>query len=180
MLRLVPFQTTYLGKMLLCTPSPPIKSFPTKSPWVKLSGRPPIKFNGHENSHPLELRVCLSQTLWNPNSQQVDRAYVLCLLFIQFAVCHFIQDMYIYIYIYTCTYIINKYMCICIHTYIHTYMCIHMYDAYLSLYIYIYIYMYIYIYIYTFSPSPKSFNPSPPVYKRFCIHLRCSLRCSEA
>ena len=22
---------------------------------------PPIKFNGHDNSHPLELRVCLSQ-----------------------------------------------------------------------------------------------------------------------
>ena len=45
------------------TPSPPTKSFPTKSPWVKLSGRLPIKFNGHEHSHPLELRVCLSQTL---------------------------------------------------------------------------------------------------------------------
>ena len=50
------------------TPSPPIKSFPIKSPWVKLSGRPPIKFYGHDNSHPLELRVCLSETLWNPNS----------------------------------------------------------------------------------------------------------------
>ena len=50
------------------TPSPPTKSFPTKSPWVKLSGRPPIKFYGHRNSHPLESRVCLSQTLWNPNS----------------------------------------------------------------------------------------------------------------
>ena len=45
------------------TPSPPTKSFPIKSPWVKLSERPPIKFNGHDNSHPLELRVCLSQTL---------------------------------------------------------------------------------------------------------------------
>ena len=33
------------------TPSPLIKSVPIKSPWVKLSGRPPIKFNGHENSH---------------------------------------------------------------------------------------------------------------------------------
>ena len=53
---------------ILSTPSPPTKSFPIKSPWVKLSGRPPIKFDGHENSHPLELRVCLSQTLWNPNS----------------------------------------------------------------------------------------------------------------
>ena len=50
------------------TPSPPTKSFPIKSPWVKLSGRLPIKFNGHENSHPLEWRVCLSQTHWNPNS----------------------------------------------------------------------------------------------------------------
>ena len=50
------------------TPSPPIKSFPIKSPWVKLSGRPPIKFYGHENFHPWELRVCLSQTLRNPNS----------------------------------------------------------------------------------------------------------------
>ena len=50
------------------TPSPHTKSFPAKSPRVELSGRPPIKFNGHENSHPLELRVCLSQTLRNPNS----------------------------------------------------------------------------------------------------------------
>ena len=45
------------------TPSPPTKSFPTKSPRVKLSGRLPIKLYGRENSHPLELRVCLSQTL---------------------------------------------------------------------------------------------------------------------
>ena len=45
------------------TPSPPTKSFPTKSPRVELSGRPPIRFDGHEHSHPLELRVCLSQTL---------------------------------------------------------------------------------------------------------------------
>ena len=30
---------------------------------VELSGRLPIKLYGHENSHPLELRVCLSQTL---------------------------------------------------------------------------------------------------------------------
>ena len=35
------------------TPSPPITSFPTKSPQVELSGKPPIKFNGHENSHQL-------------------------------------------------------------------------------------------------------------------------------
>ena len=35
------------------TPSPPTKSFPTTSPRVKLSGRPPVKFNGHENFHPL-------------------------------------------------------------------------------------------------------------------------------
>ena len=45
------------------TPSPPTKSSPTKSPRVELSGRLPIEFYGHENSHPLELRVCLSQTL---------------------------------------------------------------------------------------------------------------------
>ena len=45
------------------THSPPTKSFPTKSPRVELSGRPPIKSYGHENSHSLELRVCLSQTL---------------------------------------------------------------------------------------------------------------------
>ena len=50
------------------TPNPPTKSFPTKSPWVKLSGRLPIKLYGHENSHPLELRVCLSQTFWNRNT----------------------------------------------------------------------------------------------------------------
>ena len=51
--------------MYVCigTPSPPTKTFPIKSPCVKLSGRPPIKVYGHENSHPLELRVCLSQTL---------------------------------------------------------------------------------------------------------------------
>ena len=47
------------------TPSPPTKSFPTRSPWVKLSGRLPIQLYGHENSHPLEFRVCLRQTLWN-------------------------------------------------------------------------------------------------------------------
>ena len=34
------------------TPSPPIKSFPIKSSWVKPSGRLPIKLIGHENSHP--------------------------------------------------------------------------------------------------------------------------------
>ena len=44
-------------------PSPPTKSFPTNSPRVELSGRRPIKFDKHENSHPLELRVCLGQTL---------------------------------------------------------------------------------------------------------------------
>ena len=49
-------------------PSPPIKSFPTKSPRVELSGRLHIKFNGHEHSHPLEFRVCLSRTFRNPNS----------------------------------------------------------------------------------------------------------------
>ena len=57
------------------TPSPPTKSFPNKSPRVELSRRLPIKLYGHENSHPLELRVCLSQTLRNPNSQQADWAY---------------------------------------------------------------------------------------------------------
>ena len=34
------------------TPSPPTKSFPTKSPRVELSGRLPIELYGHENSHP--------------------------------------------------------------------------------------------------------------------------------
>ena len=34
------------------TPSPPTKSFPIESPWVKLSGRLPIKFYGRENSAP--------------------------------------------------------------------------------------------------------------------------------
>ena len=29
----------------------------------ELSGRLPTKFDGHGNSHPLELRVCLSPTL---------------------------------------------------------------------------------------------------------------------
>ena len=55
--------TTITNKRTTDTPSPPTKSFPAKSPWVKLSGRPAIKLYGHENSHPLELRVCLSQTL---------------------------------------------------------------------------------------------------------------------
>ena len=45
------------------SPSPPIKSFPTKSPRVELSGRPPRQLYGYDSSHPLELRVCLSQTL---------------------------------------------------------------------------------------------------------------------
>ena len=45
------------------TPSPPTKSFPTKSPRVELSRRLPVKSYRHEKSHPLELRVCLSQTL---------------------------------------------------------------------------------------------------------------------
>ena len=49
--------------VMLFKPSPPTKSFPAKSPRVELSGRLPIKLYGHENSHPLELRVCLSQTL---------------------------------------------------------------------------------------------------------------------
>ena len=44
------------------------RAFLWKSPWAELSGRHPITFSGHENSHPLELRVCLSQTLRNPNS----------------------------------------------------------------------------------------------------------------
>ena len=34
----------------VATPSPPIKSFPIKSPWVKLSGKLPIKFNGQESA----------------------------------------------------------------------------------------------------------------------------------
>ena len=50
------------------TPSPPTKSFPTKSPRVEVSGRPPINSYEHENSHPLELRVCSSQTLRYRNS----------------------------------------------------------------------------------------------------------------
>ena len=42
----------YIYIYIYNTPSPPTKSFPTRSPRVELSGRPPIKFNGHENSHP--------------------------------------------------------------------------------------------------------------------------------
>ena len=45
------------------TPSPPTKSFPTKSPRVELSGRLPIKSYGYENSQPLELRISLSKTI---------------------------------------------------------------------------------------------------------------------
>ena len=41
------------------TPSPPTKSFPTKSPRVELSGRLPMKFYGHENSHPLRIKSLL-------------------------------------------------------------------------------------------------------------------------
>ena len=55
--------TNWLGHGHGYTPSPPTKSFPTKSPRVELSGRLPTKIYGHDNSHPLELRVCLSQTL---------------------------------------------------------------------------------------------------------------------
>ena len=64
---LLPFNICLLQNICYM-PSPPTKSFPIKSPRVKLSGRLPIKLYGHENSHPLELRVCLSQTLRNPNS----------------------------------------------------------------------------------------------------------------
>ena len=53
----------YITMKHIYTPSPPSKSFPTKSPRVELSGRLPVDLYGHENSHPLELRVCLSQTL---------------------------------------------------------------------------------------------------------------------
>ena len=35
------------------TPSPPTKSFPTKSPRVELSGRLPIQSYGYDSSHPL-------------------------------------------------------------------------------------------------------------------------------
>ena len=45
------------------TPNPPTKSFPTESPRVELSGRLPKELYGYDSSHPLELRVCLSQTL---------------------------------------------------------------------------------------------------------------------
>ena len=43
--------------LLRTTPSPPTKSFPIKSSWVKLSGRLPIQLYGYDSSHPLELRV---------------------------------------------------------------------------------------------------------------------------
>ena len=52
-------QTRLKGQNMASTPSPPTKSFPTKSPWVKLSGRPPLKFNVHENSHPLKIKSLL-------------------------------------------------------------------------------------------------------------------------
>ena len=58
----------YYAMPLYYTPCPPTKSFPTKSPRVELSGRLPMKLYGHENYLPLELRVCLGQTLRNPNS----------------------------------------------------------------------------------------------------------------
>ena len=43
-----PFKT----ERVRSTPSPPIKSFPIKSPRVKLSGRLPIKLYEHDNYHP--------------------------------------------------------------------------------------------------------------------------------
>ena len=51
------------GRLEGRTPGPPTKSFPTKGPRVELSGRLPIQLYGYDSSHPLELRVCLSQTL---------------------------------------------------------------------------------------------------------------------
>ena len=65
------------------TPSQPTKSFPSKSPRVKLSGRPPVKLYGHEKSHPLELRVCLSQTLRNPTlSRRTGRIVIMMIIII--------------------------------------------------------------------------------------------------
>ena len=43
-------------------PDLPTKIIPTKIRWLKISGRLPMD----EKSHPLNLRLCLSQTLWNP------------------------------------------------------------------------------------------------------------------
>ena len=47
-------------------PSPPTKSFPTKSPRVELSGRPPVKFYGHRNSPPLRIKSLLESDPLKP------------------------------------------------------------------------------------------------------------------
>ena len=44
-----------ISTMRLEASSPPIKSCPTKSPWVKLSRRLPLQLYGYDSSHPLEL-----------------------------------------------------------------------------------------------------------------------------
>ena len=101
------------------TPSPPTKSFPIESPWGKLSGRLPIRFNGHDNSHPLELRVCLSQTLRNPNSYR-RTGRIEQLLWVGSVGCTWrawrdrSDCIYIYIYIYIWMYVcmyVSMYLC---------------------------------------------------------------------
>ena len=42
----------------------PSKIIPTKIPWLNLSGKFPVDMR----IPPLKLRLCLSQTLWNPES----------------------------------------------------------------------------------------------------------------
>ena len=44
------------GSRLATRPSPPTECFLTKSPRVKISGRLPIIFNGHENSRPFRIK----------------------------------------------------------------------------------------------------------------------------
>ena len=47
------------------TPNLPTKTIPTKTSWLKTSGKCPL---WTWEFHPLQLRLCLSQTLWNPES----------------------------------------------------------------------------------------------------------------
>ena len=47
----------FLDTLAFTTSSPHSKTFPTRSPWVKLSGRLPIQLHGYDSSHPLELSV---------------------------------------------------------------------------------------------------------------------------
>ena len=66
----LPGPTAYYELLFLhyYTSNLPTNIVPTNIAWVKLSRKIPRKSLWAWEFHPFKLRVCLSQTLWNPNS----------------------------------------------------------------------------------------------------------------